>query len=102
MVSGIVLGNEKQRFDHHITVNHVASNTISGLDFRVALKDSANSAYTGNLKIAVDALGCDATQKNRNLLLSDTAKAESIPELEILTNDVKKCSHGIDSAFAVS
>ena len=95
MVSGIVLGNEKQRFDHHITVNHVASNTISGLDFRVALKDSANSAYTGNLKIAVDALGCDATQKNRNLLLSDTAKAESIPELEILTNDVKKCSHGV-------
>lgn len=94
-VSGIVLGDEKQKFDHHITVNHASSNTKSRLDFRVALKDKANSAYTGNLEIAVNALGCDATQKNSNLLLSETAKAESIPELEILTNDVKKCSHGV-------
>ena len=93
--SGVVLGDNSQHFDHHTTVSHLASHTKSSLDFRVALKDKAKSAYTGNLKISESSLKCEATQENRNLLLSEDAKAESIPELEILTNDVEKCSHGV-------
>ena len=94
-IYGIVLGDGNQKFDHHTIVEHNSSYTKSVLDFRVALKDKSQSAYTGNLKIAHEALKCNAVQENRNLLLSENAKAESIPELEILTNDVEKCSHGV-------
>lgn len=93
--NGFVLGEGNQIFDHHTVLNHVAPRTKSGLDFRVALKDKSRSAYTGNLLINHEAVKCSAYQENRNLLLSPNAKAESIPELEIFTNDVEKCSHGV-------
>ncbi|OGI20926.1 MAG: Fe-S cluster assembly protein SufD [Candidatus Melainabacteria bacterium RIFCSPHIGHO2_02_FULL_34_12] len=92
---GIVLGDGIQKFDHHTALSHIAPHTRSSLDFRVALKDKSRSAYTGNLKIAHEASKSDAHQENRNLLLSENARAESIPELEILTNDVIRCSHGV-------
>ena len=92
---GIVLGDGVQKFDHHTTLEHNAPNTKSYLNFRVVLKDKSRSAYTGNLKIAHEAVKSDARQENRNLLLSPDAKAESIPELEILTNDVTRCNHGV-------
>ncbi len=92
---GIVLGDNNQKFDHHTTVEHNAPYTKSDLNFRVALKGKARSAYTGNLKISHEAIKSDAHQENRNLLLSADAKAESIPELEILTNDVTRCNHGV-------
>ena len=94
-VYGIVLGDGIQKFDHHTTIEHNAPYTKSDLNFRVALKDKSRSAYTGNLKIAHEAIKSDAHQENRNLLLSGEAKAESIPELEILTNDVVRCNHGV-------
>ena len=62
---------------------------------KVQGRDKSRSAYTGNLKISHEAIKSDAHQENRNLLLSDEAKAESIPELEILTNDVVRCNHGV-------
>ena len=95
IIYGIVLGDETQKFDHHTRIEHIAPHTKSALNFRVALKDKARSAYTGNLKIAHEAVKSDAHQENRNLLLSSEAKAESIPELEILTNDVIRCNHGV-------
>ena len=94
-IYGIVLGDGIQKFDHHTTLEHKSPNTRSYLNFRVVLKDKARSAYTGNLKIAHEAVKSDACQENRNLLLSPDAKAESIPELEILTNDVARCNHGV-------
>ncbi len=78
---------------HH----HTASNTSSDLDFRVALSDESNSAYTGMIRIEDHTKSCEAFQENRNLLLSDKAKAESIPELEIINNEVS-CSHGVTVA----
>ena len=92
---GIVLGDGVQKFDHHTTIDHKVAHTRSYLNFRVAIKDKARSAYTGNLKIAHEAVKSEAEQENRNLLLSSDARAESIPELEILTNDVIKCNHGV-------
>ncbi len=92
---GIVLGDGIQKFDHHTTIEHNAPYTKSDLNFRVALKDKSCSAYTGNLKIAHEAVKSDAHQENRNILLSSDARAESIPELEILTNDVTRCNHGV-------
>lgn len=94
-VFGIVLGNGSQIYDHHTLIDHLTPNTESELNFRVVLNEKASSAYTGNLKISHDAVKSNAIQENRNLLLSGEAKAESIPELEILTNDVTRCSHGV-------
>ena len=90
---GVAMGGDSQHFDHHTEHIHEAGKTHSNLDFKVALTGSARSAYTGMIRIAPGAAGSEAYQENRNLLLSENARAESIPELEILTNDVR-CSHG--------
>ncbi len=90
---GVAMGGDSQRFDHHTEHIHEARKTRSNLDFKVALTGVARSAYTGMIRIAPGAAGSEAYQENRNLLLSEGARAESIPELEILTDDVR-CSHG--------
>jgi Fe-S cluster assembly protein SufD len=59
----------------------------------VALGDRARSIYTGLIRIDPGAPRSEAYQENRNLLLSDRCRADSIPELEILTDEVS-CSHG--------
>ncbi|MBD3218555.1 MAG: hypothetical protein GF310_09790 [candidate division Zixibacteria bacterium] len=90
---GILFGDEKQHFDHHTMHHHKAGESFSNIDFKVVLKDKALSAYTGLIKIDEKTLNCEAFQENRNLLLNKGARAESIPELEIL-NDQVRCSHG--------
>jgi Fe-S cluster assembly protein SufD len=91
--AGVAMGGDQQHFDHHTEHSHEAVKTFSNLDFKVALTHAARSAYTGMIRIAPHAAGSQAYQENRNLLLSHDARAESIPELEILTDDVR-CSHG--------
>lgn len=90
---GIAFGDDKQQFDHHTMHHHTAADSYSNIDFKVVLKEKAKSAYTGLIKIEHDATNCEAYQENRNLLLDRGAKAETIPELEILTDQVR-CSHG--------
>lgn len=90
---GVSFGQRNQHFDHHTVHDHKASNTFSDLDFKVVLKDQARSAYTGLIRIEHDAKNCEAYQENRNLLLSDGTRADTIPELEIL-NDEVRCTHG--------
>lgn len=90
---GILFGNDKQHFDYHTAHHHTAGETYSNIDVKVVLKDQAVSAYTGLIKINEDALNCEAYQENRNLLLNKGTRAESIPELEILCDQVS-CSHG--------
>ncbi len=90
---GLAFAQGRQHFDHHTVHEHAAPHTQSDLDFKVALKGRARSAYTGLIRIEEDAPGCEAYQENRNLLLSDGPRADSIPELEILNEDVK-CTHG--------
>jgi len=90
---GFAFGEEKQHFDHHTVYDHRAPHTSSNLNFKVVLKDKARSAYTGLLRVAENAPFCEAYQENRNVLLSDKTRADSIPELEIMTDEVH-CSHG--------
>lgn len=90
---GIIFGDEKQHFDYHTMHQHKASNSYSDIDYKVVLKDKANSASTGLIRIEENAKNCEAFQVNRNLLLNEGPKAESIPELEILCDQVQ-CSHG--------
>lgn len=90
---GLLFGAADQHFDNHTRHHHVARHTSSNIDFKVVLKDRALSAYTGLIRIENEARTCEAYQENRNLLLNDGTKAETIPELEILNEDVR-CTHG--------
>ena len=71
---------------------HDAPDTTSNLLFKGAVDDDARSVYTGLIRVEREARGTNAFQTNRNLKLSDRAWAESVPNLEIETNDVR-CSH---------
>ncbi|MBI5202747.1 MAG: Fe-S cluster assembly protein SufD [Elusimicrobia bacterium] len=90
---GVVFGSARQFFDTTTWQMHRASRSQSDLLFKAALKDRARSVYTGMIRVEKDALGCDAFQQNNNLLLSDTARADTTPVLEILTDQVR-CKHG--------
>src|SRR5215211_4175261 len=57
------------------------------------MRDTSNAIYTGTVIIEHGAHQCDAYQTNRNILLSDHARAQSVPNLEILTNDPTRCGH---------
>ena len=91
--SGCYFGNETQHFDFHTFQNHVAGHTMSDLLFKGALRGKARMIYQGLIKVHKDAQRSDAYQANRNLILSDKARADSIPSLEIEANDVR-CTHG--------
>lgn len=90
---GVLFGDSRQHFDSHTEHVHVHGHTFSDLDFKVVLEDRARSAYTGLIRIELEAGDSEAYQENRNLLLDDECRAESIPELEILNEDVR-CTHG--------
>ena len=92
-VHGFMFGDRRQHFDLHTLQRHLVERTTSDLAIRSALKDRARSVYQGTIRVAPGAQGTDAYQANRNLLLSPTARADSIPGLEILANDVR-CTHG--------
>ena len=82
----------RQMHDFRTLQDHAAPKTHSDLLFKGAVQDHAKSVYTGLIKIRHDAKGSVAFQTNRNLTLSSGAWAESVPNLDIETNDVK-CSH---------
>jgi Fe-S cluster assembly protein SufD len=90
---GIFFADGDQFFDHHTWQLHEAPYATSDLEFKGALKDSARSVYSGLIKVEEGAQKTDAYQQNRNLVLSRTARADSIPNLEIAANDVR-CTHG--------
>ncbi|HET7467895.1 MAG TPA: Fe-S cluster assembly protein SufD [Candidatus Dormibacteraeota bacterium] len=92
-LKAIYLASGKQFFDFHTLQDHQVGNTTSDLLFKGALQDTARTVYAGLIKIEKHAARSDAYQANRNLVLSDKAKATSIPMLEIDNNDVR-CTHG--------
>jgi Fe-S cluster assembly protein SufD len=78
--------------DFRTLQSHEAPRTHSDLLFKGAVKDTSKSVYTGLIKITENGTKTEAFQTNRTLTLSRGAWAESVPNLEIETNDVK-CSH---------
>ncbi|OGF16089.1 MAG: Fe-S cluster assembly protein SufD [Candidatus Eisenbacteria bacterium RBG_16_71_46] len=92
-VHGFMFGDGRQHFHLHTLQRHLADHTTSDLLIKGCLKDHARSVYQGLIQVSEGAQRTDAYQANRNLLLSDTARADSIPGLEILANDVR-CTHG--------
>ena len=90
-------GTSKRHDDHHFEITHSSGYTNSGLVIHAACDDNSRSISTGLLKIKTDCDGSNAGQIFRNLLLSEKSRAESIPELEVLSDDVK-AAHGAASA----
>jgi Fe-S cluster assembly protein SufD len=92
-VHGFMFGDGRQHFHLHTLQRHLSDHCTSDLLIKGCLKDQARSVYQGLIQVSEGAQRTDAYQANRNLLLSDAARADSIPGLEILANDVR-CTHG--------
>jgi Fe-S cluster assembly protein SufD len=90
---GIYFPNGRQHIDHQTLQIHRAPNCFSDLLFNGALKDHARSVYMGQIRVLPGAQKTDAYQRNGNLILDGTARADSIPGLEIQADDVR-CTHG--------
>ncbi len=75
----------------HLSVQR--ARVASDLLYKGALRDRSRAIYSGTVIIEEGAHHCNAYQTNRNVLLSESAKANSIPNLEILTNDPVRCGH---------
>jgi Fe-S cluster assembly protein SufD len=90
---GLYFGDQDQHFDHNTSQDHVAPNANSDLLYKGALDGDSRAVFRGVIRVHEGAQQTDAYQTNRNLLLSDGARADSLPNLEIGADDVK-CSHG--------
>lgn len=90
---GLYFGDGRQHFDHNTSQDHVAHSARSDLLYKGALDDRSRAAFRGIIRVRPGAQQTDAYQTNRNLLLSERARADSLPNLEIQADDVK-CSHG--------
>lgn len=92
-MSGFYFVEDDQHLDQDTQQNHLAANTVSDLLFKGGLVDRARSVWQGMIYVAPGAQKTDGYQANRNLILSEKARADSIPGLEILADDVR-CTHG--------
>ena len=92
-VTGAYFADGDQHLDYDTYQLHQAPHTTSDFAFKGALRDRARAVWRGMIRVEEGAQKTNAYQENRNLLLSKTAHADSIPGLEILANDVR-CTHG--------
>lgn len=90
---GLVFGDGRQHYDIQTLQEHAAPHTTSDLLYKNAVKDRATSVFIGMIRVHPGAQKTNAFQVNRNLILSDGAKAISDPKLEIMANDLR-CTHG--------
>ena len=90
---GVYFADGDQHFDHRSIQDHLGSLTTSDLLYKGVLKGRSRTIYSGTVIIRKGAHKCNAYQTNRNILLSEQAKADSIPNLEILSNDPVRCGH---------
>lgn len=91
-MSGFYFAESDQHLDHDTQQNHLALETTSDLLFKGALRDTSRSVWQGMIYVKEGAQQTDGFQANRNLVLSRKARADSIPGLEILADDVR-CTH---------
>ena len=92
-ITGAYIGNATHAIDIKSFQHHQGKNTSSTLVMKGALHDSAHARYSGTIRVDKSAGGSHASQENKNILLSNNARAVSVPNLEVLTHDVT-CFHG--------
>jgi Fe-S cluster assembly protein SufD len=91
-LQAVYFGDGAQMHDFRTLQDHAAPRTHSDLLFKGAVEDQAQSVYSGLIRVRKGAAGTNAFQTNRNLVLTEGAHADSVPNLEIEENDVR-CSH---------
>ena len=94
---GLYFPTRRQHIDHQTLQLHRVPNCFSDLLFNGALKHRARSVYMGIIKVLPGAQKTDAFQRNGNLILDNSARADSIPGLEIEADDVR-CTHAATAA----
>ena len=92
-LGGLQLGRDRQHHDVQILVEHAGQHTESSQLYKGIFNDQAMGVFSGKVRVQPGAIKTNAKQLNKNLLLSRQAVAHTLPQLEILTDDVK-CSHG--------
>ncbi|MEX2423326.1 MAG: Fe-S cluster assembly protein SufD [Acidimicrobiia bacterium] len=92
-IVGVFFGERDQTLDYRMVLHHQGKRTSSNVLLKGAVEDQAQSVFVGLLKIDKDATRTSAFETNRNLVLSEEAKAHSVPNLEIECDDVI-CGHG--------
>lgn len=92
-LNGLFLCDSRQHVANHLLIDHASPDCTSNQLFKGILDDEATGSFNGKILVRKDAQKTQAYQKNNNILLSDTAKMNTKPHLEIYADDVK-CSHG--------
>lgn len=92
---GIYFGDGDQHIDNRTLQLYRAPNASSDVYYKGALKGHSSAVYSGLVDIEAEGLQADATQANRNLLLSEFASADANPFLEIKTSEVARATHGV-------
>ena len=92
-VDGLYMLNGSQHHDTHSIIDHTVPNCTSHQNYRGVMNDKSRAVFNGKVFVRENAHGTDAQQQNKNLLLSNEARVDTKPQLEIFNDDVK-CSHG--------
>jgi Fe-S cluster assembly protein SufD len=92
-VDGLYMLGSEQHHDTHSEIDHRLPNCVSHQTYKGVLNDKSRGVFNGKVFVRENASGTDAQQSNKNLLLSNDARVDTKPQLEIFNDDVK-CSHG--------
>lgn len=92
-VDGLYMLNGEQHHDTHSVIDHALPNCLSHQTYKGVLNDRSRGVFNGKVFVRENASGTDAQQSNKNLLLSNEARVDTKPQLEIFNDDVK-CAHG--------
>jgi Fe-S cluster assembly protein SufD len=91
---GVYLADSGNYFEHRPYVDHIAENCVSNVAYKGALQGAgAHTVWVGDVLIRESAVGTDTYELNRNLLLVDGARADSVPNLEIETGKISGAGH---------
>lgn len=92
-VDGLYMLRSDQHSDTHSLIKHNVPNCVSHQNYKGVMSDKSRAVFNGKVYVGVGARGTDAFQSNKNLLLSNDARVDTKPQLEIYNDDVK-CAHG--------
>lgn len=92
-LNGLYLTNGKQLVDNHTLIDHAKPYCVSHEHYKGILKDFSRGVFNGKVLVRQDAQKTNAFQENNNLLMSENARVDTKPQLEIFADDVK-CTHG--------
>ena len=91
---GLAFADRGQHFEHRLFVDHGVPHCKSRVTYKCAVQgDGAHTVWVGDVLIRAAALGTDTYELNRNLLLTDSARADSVPNLEIETGEIAGAGH---------